>query len=48
MTTAFLILINLIAGFLFGKLHERIKWNALIRRRVLPNPTEAQCQRYTR
>lgn len=37
-----------LTGFLFGKLHERVKWNHLIHKGILPNPMEAQRQKYKR
>lgn len=34
-------LIGIIAAFMLGKFHERVKWNTLITKGVLPTPDEA-------
>lgn len=40
MTAALIIVAaaNLAAGFLFGKIHERINWNVLIQKGIIPAP----------
>jgi hypothetical protein len=38
MMVTFALLSCVIAGYVFGRLHERIKWNELITKGILPKP----------